>query len=142
MPSQDAKERFVPTTPDGGRPDWLVEEVVETVEGDPPRSDVERRVRVPQTDTHVLAGRHPSANTVEALRAAIDNSVRILDTVSGDLAALVAEGLRPPASLSRHRSFHLMRLRIYIDRYYAALNCGIETATGLAMDDIGPGDLP
>lgn len=90
----------------------------------------------------VLAGRHPAANTIEALRSAIDNSIRIIDIADADLAALTGVGLRPPASLSRHRSFHLMRLRCYIDRYYGGLNTGIEAAMGKPIDDITLEDLP
>lgn len=111
----------------------------ETVEGEPPRPEI--TVRVPQTDMAVMAGRHPTANTVEALRSAIDNSQRILAQVAKDLAAIVGEGLRPPVSLSAHRSFHLMRMRRYVDLYYTALNDGIEIAMGKLIGDITIEDI-
>ena len=118
----------------------LVEEGVETVEGEPPRPEI--TVRVPQTDMTVMAGRHPTANTVEALRSAIDNSQRILDQCSTDLSSVIRYGLRPPASLLAHRSFHLLRMRRYIDLYYGALNHGIETAMGKPVGDITIEDIP
>lgn len=119
--------------------------LVETVEGDPPTAAPPRpeiTVRVPQTDMTVMAGRHPTANTVEALRSAIDNSQRILAQVGKDLAVIVGEGLRPPASLTAHRSFHQMRMRRYVDLYYGALNHGIETAMDKPIGDIGIEDIP
>ena len=83
----------------------------------------------------------PKAQTIEALRSAIDHSIEVVARADIDLAALIGAGLSPPASLTRHRSFHLMSLRNNIDLYYGSLNHVIETAAGKQMDDIGREDL-
>lgn len=106
----------------------------------PPAQEV--TVRVPQTDISVAVGRHPTANTIEALRTAIDHSHKVLASITTDLAVIVGEGLRPPASLGAHRAYWLTRMRVYTDRYYTALNHGIATAMGKAVADIRPEDLP
>lgn len=84
----------------------------------------------------------PSANTIEALRGAIEASKRAVAQADGDIAALVAGGIRTPTSLTSHRAYHLMRLRAYIDRLYTALNHGIAGGHGMPMDEITPDHLP
>ena len=84
----------------------------------------------------------PTANTIEALRTAIDTSKRVTAQADGDIAALAAAGIRIPASVTAHRAYHLMRMRCYIDRLYTALNHGIEASHGLPVGDINPDHLP